>query len=102
MDVRHEPDNDSYVAEIDGDQAGVIEYLVRGDDADRYVLAHTVVGDDFGGKGVGSALASFALDDARTRGLKVVPLCPFVEGYIERHPEYADLVDTELFDAMRK
>jgi hypothetical protein len=36
-----------------------------------------------------------ALDDLRARGLALVPLCPFVAGYIERHPGYADLVTTD-------
>jgi predicted GNAT family acetyltransferase len=39
-------------------------------------------------------LVSFALDDARNRDLKVVPMCSFVRGYIERHPEYQDLLDS--------
>ena len=44
------------------------------------------------GHGVGSALVQGALEDIRARGLKVRPLCPFVAAYIERHPEYGDLV----------
>jgi predicted GNAT family acetyltransferase len=44
------------------------------------------------GKHVGSRLVQQALDDIRGRGLGVVPMCPFVRAYIERHPEYADLV----------
>lgn len=53
---------------------------------------HTVVPEALGGRGVGSALARGALDDARAQGLKVVPQCPFIAGYIKKHPEYADLV----------
>jgi hypothetical protein len=41
---------------------------------------------------VGGALASWALDDARVRGLSITPFCPFVASYIRHHPEYADLV----------
>jgi predicted GNAT family acetyltransferase len=44
------------------------------------------------GSGVGSALVAGALDDIRSRGLRVVPLCPFVAAFIRRHSEYADLV----------
>lgn len=58
---------------------------------DRIVFTHTVVDDAFEGRGVGSALVRGALDAARGEGLRVVPQCPFVRSYIERHPEYADL-----------
>ena len=48
--------------------------------------------DAYEGQGVGSELAAGALDDARARGLRVLPYCPFIRGYIERHQEYLDLV----------
>jgi predicted GNAT family acetyltransferase len=41
---------------------------------------------------LGSLLLAGALDDLRARGLKLVPLCPFVASYIRRHPEQADLI----------
>jgi len=44
------------------------------------------------GRGHGSTLVKGVLDIARTQGLKVVPVCPFVKAYIDRHPEYADLL----------
>ena len=58
---------------------------------DRIVFTHTVVDDAFEGRGVGSTLVRAALAAARDEGLRVVPQCPFVRSYIERHPEYADL-----------
>ena len=42
-------------------------------------------------RGLGTALVTGALDDARARGLRVVPLCPFVDAFMRRHPEYADV-----------
>jgi predicted GNAT family acetyltransferase len=56
------------------------------------VLVHTDVASSAEGSGVGSALVAGALDDIRSRGLRVVPLCPFVAAYIRRHPEYDALV----------
>ena len=56
------------------------------------VLLHTEVPDALSGHGVGSALARGVLGDARRRGLKVLPRCEFMAAYIERHPEYGDLV----------
>ena len=58
----------------------------------RIVFTHTVVDDAFEGRGVGSTLVRAALDAAREEGLTVVPRCPFVRAYIEKHPDYADLV----------
>jgi predicted GNAT family acetyltransferase len=74
----------------DGKVVGEILYRAR--PGDRIVLLHTEVLPYAEGGGVGSRLVAGALDDIRARGLRVVPLCPFVAGYIRRHPEYADLV----------
>jgi Predicted acetyltransferase len=56
------------------------------------ILPHTVVPESFEGKGVGSALAKAALGYAREHGLQVIPLCPFMAGYIRKHPEWHDIV----------
>jgi len=56
-------------------------------------MMHTEVPDAIEGRGVGSALARTALNDARANGLTVVPSCPFVSAYIKRHPAYLDIVD---------
>ena len=54
-------------------------------------ILHTEVPSALGGKGIGSALVRGILDIARAQGMKVLPKCPFVSGYIDKHPEYADL-----------
>lgn len=56
------------------------------------VFTHTHVPRAIEGRGVGGKLIRAALDAARDEGLKVVPQCPFVAAYIERHPEYRDLL----------
>jgi predicted GNAT family acetyltransferase len=53
---------------------------------------HTEVPEELGGKGVGSKLVKGALDQVRSKGLKVVAQCPFVKAYIDKHGEYADLL----------
>jgi predicted GNAT family acetyltransferase len=60
------------------------------------VLPHTVVPDAFAGKGVASALAVTALGYARDHGLMVEPTCPFMAGYIRKHPEWWDIVLPEF------
>ena len=75
----------------DGDRLlGQAAYERRGN---QVVFTHTEVDPDAEGSGVGSTLVRGALDDVRAHGLRVVPRCSFVRGYIERHPDYADLVD---------
>ena len=79
-----------YEAHVDGELAGFAEFER---DGDRIVFTHTEVDDAFEGHGVGSALARGALDDVRARGgLRVVPRCPFIKAWIEKHPDYDDLV----------
>jgi len=70
--------------------AGIAAYQLR---RDSIIFSHTKVSDAFEGQGLGGQLAREALDDARRRGLRVVPRCPFIADWIERHPDYADLVD---------
>jgi predicted GNAT family acetyltransferase len=77
-----------YEATVEGTLA-ILEYQRS---ISRVTLTHTEVPTALEGRGVGSALARFALDDARTRGLEVVPTCPFVAAYIRRHPEYLEIV----------
>ena len=77
-----------YEARVDGKLAGTAAYELTDS---MIIFTHTVVGE--GLFELGGALARYALDDARSRGLRVRPLCPFIRSWIGRHPEYADLVD---------
>jgi uncharacterized protein len=87
--VRNAPESDRYEI-VDGDRVlGIAAYEHRGD---TLVFTHTEVDPDSGHEGVGSTLVRGALDDVRTAGQKIVPRCPFVKGWIDRHPDYADLV----------
>lgn len=81
-----------YEVRVDGELAGFSQYRQR---PAGLAFIHTEIDDRFEGQGLGGKLVSFALDDARSRGLAVLPFCPFVKGYIDRHPEYLDLVPEE-------
>lgn len=72
-----------------GRVVGFAEYRPAGP---ALMFTHTEVEDGHEGQGLGSRLVQFALDDARTRGQEVVPMCQFVAAYIRRHREYVDLV----------
>ena len=73
-----------------GDAVAFVEYTRAGD---RIALTHTEVPEALSGQGVGSKLVRGTLDALRGSGVKVAPRCGFVAAYIERHPEYRDLLD---------
>ena len=78
-------------AHVGGELAGFAEYQTA---PDLVVFTHTEVDPAFEGQGVGSALARHALDEVRAQGsTQVLPICPFIKGWIHRHPEeYGDLL----------
>ncbi|MFI0986783.1 GNAT family N-acetyltransferase [Streptomyces exfoliatus] len=90
--VKDQPQKSRYeiLAGDDGTEtAGFAEYhLSEGEIA----FIHTEIDSRFAGQGLGGLLARGALDDARARGLHVLPYCPFIRGWIGKHPEYTDLV----------
>jgi predicted GNAT family acetyltransferase len=84
--VRNE-EQDRYEAWSGDTLAGVAVYRERGD---RTVFTHTEVESAFEGKGIAKALAAAALDDVVERGRVIVPLCPFIAGYLRKHTEYEE------------
>ena len=87
--VRDNPAKRRYELLFGDELVGEILYRVK---PGTVVLLHTEVDASVEGSGLGGRLVADALDDIRSRGLTVVPLCPFVAAYIRRHPEYDDLV----------
>ena len=73
---------------VDG-QIAYVTYVRHGD---RLTLMHTEVPKALGGRGIGSALARAVLDEIRRRGVRITPECEFMAGFIERNPDYADLI----------
>ena len=95
VETSHAPDRSRFEAHLDGDLAGFAEYqLAEG----LIEFTHTEVDESFEGRGVGSALARAALDAVRAgedplAPRRVVATCPFIKGWIDKHPDYADLLD---------
>ncbi|MFG2191923.1 GNAT family N-acetyltransferase [Streptomyces sp. NPDC048639] len=75
-----------------GDVAGFVAYELQGDEI---IFLHTEIDARHEGRGLGGRLVRAALDAARDDGLSVLPYCPFVRGWIERHPAYMSLVREE-------
>lgn len=78
-----------YELTLDGKVAALINYRLRDGTID---LVHTEVVPEHQRQGIGSRIAAFALDDAKQRGLAVTPSCSYIAKFIERQPQYADLV----------
>jgi predicted GNAT family acetyltransferase len=90
-EVTQEPSFRRFAVHLDSATA-VLTYKEEGD---KIYLIHTEVPAEMGGKGIGGRLAKAGLDYARENGLQVVARCPFVASYLQRHPEYQDLVRAE-------
>jgi hypothetical protein len=89
-EVRDNAANHRFELLADGVTAGLAMYRRRGEDV--IVVTHSEVMAAFRGKGLGGELARQTLELIRSRGQKVVPVCPFFARYVGEHPEYDDIV----------
>ena len=88
IEIVHNKAAKRFETSIDG-HTGYISYKEHDD---KLVYDHTIVPQELGGRGVGSALVKHALNYARDNDKKVVPQCSFVSSYIDKHPNYQDLL----------
>jgi predicted GNAT family acetyltransferase len=96
------------VTVVNNEAAGRFEVRLGGDVAfteyrlgdGTITLPHTVVPEAFAGRGVGGRLAEAALTYAREHGLAVIPTCPFIAGYIAKHPEWLGIVEPSRRDKL--
>jgi uncharacterized protein len=88
VDVRDNPDRSRYEVFVDGREAGIAQYRIRDGEM---TFTHTEVYPEYRGGPVAMRLAAFALDDARNRGMRVIPACSFIARFIRSHREYRDL-----------
>jgi predicted GNAT family acetyltransferase len=91
VDVVRNDDLGRFEAVVDGETA----FVTFRRDGDRIVLIHTEVPDRLEGRGVGSSLVRGALENARANGYTIVPQCPFVREFLERHPDEAKRLKLE-------
>jgi uncharacterized protein len=89
IEVTDAPDRDRYELSSDGEVVGYTVYRIR---PGLIAFVHTEIDERLQGRGLGDRLIRFALEDARARGLAVLPFCPFVKAFIERHREFEALV----------
>ncbi|GAA0643597.1 GNAT family N-acetyltransferase [Brevundimonas lenta] len=87
-DIRDNADAHRYELPVGSEVAVVIYNL-----SDRnLMITETLVPQALEGQGIASRLAKHVIEDARTRGLLILPVCPFFAGYLQKHPEHADVV----------
>ena len=87
--VRHHPELHQYRLDFDGKDA-VLRYQEKGGGV--LDLYSTVTPADRRGQGAAGRLVTGALDQMRAKGQKVVPSCSYVRHFVDRHPEYQDLL----------
>jgi predicted GNAT family acetyltransferase len=97
IEVKDNAERSRFEVYADGQLAGFAVYRRR---PGRMIFVHTEIADAFEGRGIGSQLVSQSLDEVRASGEQVVPLCPFYAAFIERHPEYQDLVDARMMEIL--
>ncbi len=89
IDLRDNTVEDKFELYVNGMPAGLLTYSI---DNGLYALHHEEIDEHFQGRGMGSQLVSHALEKIRASGHGVLPYCPFVQSYLQSHPEYHDLV----------
>ena len=89
LQISHEPDARRFTARLEGHEAELVYRLQHG----RMSIDHTGVPEAIGGKGVAGELVKAALEYARAEGLRVVAACSYSAAYVQRHPDYADLLE---------
>lgn len=89
--IRHEDGETGgrYVASVNGHEAEMT-YSKAG--TSRIIIDHTAVPDALAGLGVGKEMVRRAVEDARTNGLKIIPLCPFAKAQLQKHKEWQDVL----------
>ncbi|WP_412543068.1 GNAT family N-acetyltransferase [Longispora sp. K20-0274] len=95
IEIRDDSGQARYEILVDGELAGFADYTLR---PGVISFTHTEVSPPFGGRGLAGELIGFALEDARARGLDVLPFCPFVRRFIANNHEYLDLVPADQRD----
>lgn len=87
--VSHNEAESQFETTVEG-MVAVAAYDMEG--SDRIVFTHTNVPPELSGRGIANRLAQTALEHARAKNLTVVPQCAFIAKYIERNPQYKDLL----------
>lgn len=89
LTVRDNPDRGRFEIDLGDGSLAIAEYTLP---AGKIMFTHTEVPEAHEGKGIGTTLIRYALDAARERGLKVIPICPFFAAYMQKNADVQDLL----------
>jgi len=97
MEVKHNKGktNGVFYMEDNGKQISTMSYVFRNEKT--FVIEHTVVDPDYGGKGLGKQLVKAAVEFARENDYKIIPLCPFAKSIFGKAPEFSDVLTSTLY-----
>lgn len=90
LEVRDNPERHRFEIDLGDGSFAFAEYTLP---AGKIMFTHTEVPEEHEGKGIGTILIRHALDVARERGLKVIPICPFFAAYMQKNEDVQDLLD---------
>ncbi len=93
IELADAPERERYEISVHGALAGFALYKLR---PGLIAFIHTEIDERFQGQGLADRLIAYALDDARARELQILPFCPFVKAFLERHREYVSLVPEQF------
>ena len=88
--VTVDKESDKFTISVDGKAVGLTAYA---DHENQRVFPHTEVDDAYEGRGLATIVIGEALAQTKAEGLRIVPMCPTVAAFVEKHSEYADIVD---------
>ncbi|GAA4044259.1 GNAT family N-acetyltransferase [Arthrobacter methylotrophus] len=87
---RHNVDRERFEVLADGGVIGKAAYKTYDDGGSpQRIFYHTVINEEYGGQGLAGRLAQVALSETVSEGLRIVPVCPFIQAFLTKHPEYA-------------
>ncbi len=92
LEITDVPHQSQFELRLDGVRVGFLDYSVRGD---TLTTLHTEIDPAYAGQGLGERLVAHVLDIVRDTGMALRPVCPFVKRFLQKHPEYDDLVDAK-------
>ncbi|MFC9517735.1 GNAT family N-acetyltransferase [Nocardiaceae bacterium NPDC056970] len=88
--VNPDPDLHRYEIRVGDTSAGFTEFV---DSGDQRIFFHTEIDERFAGRGLAGTLIRSALDDTVAHGKRIVPICPFVAGFLDKHDDFKGFVD---------
>jgi hypothetical protein len=90
VQLRINDNKGAFYIEVEGKQEAMMTFVYAGED--KIIIDHTEVNPGNEGKGFGKKMVLKAVEFAREKGIKIVPLCPFAKSVFDKTPEFTDVL----------